>query len=445
MTLVSRVGEEIQSLSRFLGAQRLAFQKLLKKYKKWTGSQALGKRVESELFGRSSSFSDQTFEPLLAAWTRALVSVRAPFTPRGTWTIASEGKKGSAALTTLASEIRDYSKSSETGQIHTSPVKPFSSVAQLYDAAAVGTGLDLDAALATVPLGPSAGTATFWVHPDNIIQLQVLLLKHMRIFSWGNSSSSSTCATSSGQPSETPSSGHDNIRSSQTEDTVCHVVLDDIESFAKTQDGVVMSETSLQNVAASIRHASSAEAIIVVRASTEYTSPGNQSTCPVFRKAKMKRKHLESLFDPSVSQTPSHGPTEQVEIGTSNREFCAVQDLDSIRQWFAQHPEVRPLVQMQYRRTRFIGVGDNSTHCFWATLNRDISIKKVCSTQLSTSNDVSSLHDYDEQRTDAVPVLYAVLEIRWEDSKGGNLAQILDQSHLVSYSVGQKEICMHNH
>ncbi|KAI9873773.1 MAG: hypothetical protein M1830_010614, partial [Pleopsidium flavum] len=33
---VLKAGEEIQSLSRFVGAQRLAFQKLLKKYNKWT-------------------------------------------------------------------------------------------------------------------------------------------------------------------------------------------------------------------------------------------------------------------------------------------------------------------------------------------------------------------------------------------------------------------------
>ena len=80
-----RAGEEIQSLSRFVGAQRLAFQKLLKKYRKWTGSSELGNRFRKEILDRRTSFSKTDFEPLLAQWTEVLASVRAPFMKGINW------------------------------------------------------------------------------------------------------------------------------------------------------------------------------------------------------------------------------------------------------------------------------------------------------------------------------------------------------------------------
>lgn len=363
------------------------------------------------------------------------MSVRAPFTPEGTWKVTGEGKAGVAASTTPTPERSDGPKSGITRQTYETPVPLSSSVAQLHNAAEVGTGLDLDAALTTVPLGTSAGTAAYWVHPDNLVELHVLLLQHMRLQSRNKSSNSSGCPTSSGQSGETSESSHEDIRSSQSEDDVSHIVLDNIECFAKRESGLVMSEKSLQNAAASIRYCAGGEAIILVRASTGCMSPGTQSMRPLFQKATMKWKHLETLFDACVSRASSHEPAEEVKNGTSKQRLYSAQHLESMREWFSQHSDVRPLVDVQYRRTRLIGVGNNTTNGFWATLDREIKMRRRGSRQLGTSINVSSPDTCGNESTEAVRFPYAVLELRWEESKGGSLAQTLDESHLVSCSL----------
>lgn len=54
------VGEEIKKLSQFVGTQRVAFRKLLKKYRKWTGSSSLELRLNNEAFQRTDT---KTFVP----------------------------------------------------------------------------------------------------------------------------------------------------------------------------------------------------------------------------------------------------------------------------------------------------------------------------------------------------------------------------------------------
>lgn len=74
-----KAGDEFQSFFRFVGAQSLAFQKLLKKYQKWTGSTELGKPLHSEVLGRPTSFSHRDFGLFLKQWIEVLAAVRALF------------------------------------------------------------------------------------------------------------------------------------------------------------------------------------------------------------------------------------------------------------------------------------------------------------------------------------------------------------------------------
>ncbi|KAI9822765.1 MAG: hypothetical protein M1832_002998 [Thelocarpon impressellum] len=75
---VLRAGEEVRSLSRFIGAQRLAFHKLLKKYAKWTQSSSLLKRF-LKVLDQPASFSRRDLQPLVLQWTEVLAAVREPF------------------------------------------------------------------------------------------------------------------------------------------------------------------------------------------------------------------------------------------------------------------------------------------------------------------------------------------------------------------------------
>lgn len=58
------IGDEIASLPRFVKAQQEAFRKIIKKYKKWTGSSTLGDRFRSEVLDDPKSFTKQDFSRL---------------------------------------------------------------------------------------------------------------------------------------------------------------------------------------------------------------------------------------------------------------------------------------------------------------------------------------------------------------------------------------------
>lgn len=337
-----------------------------------------------------------------------------------------------AALTPPPSEGSGSLKSRDAGRTHKIALELPSSAAQLHDAAEVGTGLDFDAALATVPLGTSAGTATYWIHPDNLIELHVLLLQHMRVKYRSKPSGTSGDPTCSGQSGEAPASSHENTRYGHTEDNVGHIILDNIDCCIKRGSGCVVSETSLQNTAASIRYCASGEAIVLVREPTGCMSSGKSMSGP-FQETKVKRKHLENILDPCVSSSSSPEPIGEVKEGSLMQNSYSGQDLESLRQWFVYHSKVRPLVDVQYRRTRLIGAENNATHGFWATLDRDITMKR--NWQLSTTSKISPPETGGNEQTEAVRFPYAVLELRWEESKGNSLAKALDKSHLVSCLV----------
>ncbi|KAK2589452.1 hypothetical protein QQS21_012871 [Conoideocrella luteorostrata] len=59
-----RCGEENQALSRFANAQVVAFRKILKKYKKWTGSFTLTSRFNEDVMSNPKSFTKRTFKHL---------------------------------------------------------------------------------------------------------------------------------------------------------------------------------------------------------------------------------------------------------------------------------------------------------------------------------------------------------------------------------------------
>ncbi|KAI0446982.1 hypothetical protein F4803DRAFT_426449 [Xylaria telfairii] len=63
-TQVEECGQDAQALDRFVDAQVTAFRKILKKYKKWTGSTTLGSRFKDNLLDHPKSFTHYNFAPL---------------------------------------------------------------------------------------------------------------------------------------------------------------------------------------------------------------------------------------------------------------------------------------------------------------------------------------------------------------------------------------------
>ncbi|PON27524.1 SPX domain-containing protein [Trichoderma gamsii] len=59
-----RCREDTQALSRFVNAQVVAFRKILKKYRKWTGSSSLSSRFNEEILSHPKSFTRRSFTDL---------------------------------------------------------------------------------------------------------------------------------------------------------------------------------------------------------------------------------------------------------------------------------------------------------------------------------------------------------------------------------------------
>ncbi|OBT82102.1 hypothetical protein VE02_09037 [Pseudogymnoascus sp. 03VT05] len=67
-TRVLRCTDDIRNLDRFIQAQRIGFQKILKKYRKWTGSPTLP-RLTNPFLSPTTSFTHLSLLPLLTAFT----------------------------------------------------------------------------------------------------------------------------------------------------------------------------------------------------------------------------------------------------------------------------------------------------------------------------------------------------------------------------------------
>lgn len=72
---------DIHSLSRFCSAQVVAFRKILKKYKKWTGSTTLHTRINQDVLGNPKSFTRKQFGSLQTKHDEVLNELRAAEPP----------------------------------------------------------------------------------------------------------------------------------------------------------------------------------------------------------------------------------------------------------------------------------------------------------------------------------------------------------------------------
>ncbi|KAI1418532.1 hypothetical protein F5Y13DRAFT_149348 [Hypoxylon sp. FL1857] len=74
---IDECGDDIQALSRFVNAQVIAFRKILKKYRKWTGSTTLGSRFKENVLSSPKSFTKRDFHPLQLQHQELLATLEA--------------------------------------------------------------------------------------------------------------------------------------------------------------------------------------------------------------------------------------------------------------------------------------------------------------------------------------------------------------------------------
>ena len=433
---VLKAGEEIQSLARFVGAQRLAFQKLLKKYKKWTGLSSLGVRFQHDILNRPHGFAQKDFSPLLSHWTDVLAAVRAPFDAGLSWKEPSIIKEGvRSALPVAAYSSRHFT--SITNESATTPIEsiiPQTNASNLQRISKDGCDIDFDTALATLPLGGSAEKAVYWIHRDNLVQTHVLLLQYTRL----RKSSESSAASSH-------NSSKSSRRSSANRSTAEHVgagnktgtiVCDDPQSFAERRNSTTISDIEsrpgapVDEAAVSIRYCNAGEAIVTAGAAHALKSDTSISELgdPV-KRVRLKRKALRELFDPenTVPLKTQQEAREFDDTEISNTDGTSRREYDKFNEWLQDHREIQPLVHLRGRRTRFIGLGNNETSGVWATLDQDVSMKK------SSREDVYSLSRLPVINEDVLPNKFphAILAVRREGNSGLDLIRALDDSHFT--------------
>ncbi|KAJ4336994.1 hypothetical protein N0V87_005013 [Didymella glomerata] len=390
---VARTAEEIRSLSRFVVVQRTGFAKILKKYKRWTKDRELPRTFKDEVTSRSDSLFQLDLGYLLDQYIDVLGALRSVF-------------DGDNATTT---HIKDTDAQLPAARI---------SKALEHD-----DQLDFDLALSTVPLGNNGHKATYWIHPDHIVETQVLLLQHMRLHTKSTKSTSRNTSANA-TPLRRKSSGALTDRYFGNEDHVGLQVLDYAEAFAIKQNASTIgsSEEDKGNVgikaAANVRFSAAAEAAIVVCTATDARtqSPGD------IRIAKLKRKFTEAFLDTSKPLPDKQNIRFVDRTGSFDD---GEKETQTIRQWLTEHKEIAPIAGVGALRTRFAGLHNTALGGIWATLDREVFMKESLIKDLVSDDWAQTA----SQGSTKFP--HAILEVRREGNHAATLIQTLDRSHLV--------------
>ena len=365
-----KAGDEIRALARFSSTQRTAFRKLLKKFKKWTGSTNLEQRFREEVLDDPKSFTNLDLGPLLDDYSETLQRIRKLYETQLEQTRSPKLLAGSST-SGIGSEVQ-----------------------QLRTALETGSAVGFDATIATVPLGETGEIANYFVHPDSTVELQILLLQRMRYFATRSRSDSAVTPISRASNVATPTNATQNP-------DYFMIIADNLERFANEQSALTVDQREHlpgvppQKAKAFIRWNNSEDAIASAR-----VGPAKVKSAP------LKRKRIESIFEKDPSQMKAPKATFESDG----------QALSSIREEIAKDPDVRPLFRISTCRSRFSGIGKALNDFSLATLDTAISMQEAGK-------------DTDTGTTSRFP--FAVLQVRTEAAVEDGIISFLDRSHLV--------------
>lgn len=357
------IGEDIQALSRFAAVQKTAFRKILKKYRKWTGSDSLQRRLEDDVF------ADGQLDVNLTDQMQHLSAQN-------------------SVINDLESDlIHDHKLVSQGGKPSRTTRDLGTPVAQLTKAAQFNP-LEFDAAFALVPFGEASGTAAYWIHPDNLEEAKVLLLRYARDMSAHlplTRDSSTTSLASSGTGVSIPR--HDN--------TVSVSYFDNPYRFFQDT-----STSSPSKIAMCVRWSQAKEAVV----SMSDMSPRSDSSTTV----KIKRKDLATAIDRSIP-----APKDR---SANSANVCVVKD------FLSQHRDVKAIAISNSSRSRYAGITNSSEVGVWATLDSNIRFAPF-------HNDQIREQVFNAEGLENFP--HAVLQIRWEFARKPELVRAFDTTHLA--------------
>ncbi|KAH7389414.1 hypothetical protein DE146DRAFT_664060 [Phaeosphaeria sp. MPI-PUGE-AT-0046c] len=393
---VTRTGEEIRSLSRFQVAQRTGFTKILKKYKRWTRDREFSQVFKEQIINHPDSLFQLDLSYLLDQYIDVLGVLRALFDADSTSAANADGHGAQSAAARISRTLDQ------------------------------GDELDFDSALSTIPLGTHGNRATYWIHPDHYVEAQVLLLQHMRLYT-GGARTASRNQSAQATPSRRKSSAANTDKYFGTGDAVAHLVLDHAEAFAMKQNASTIGSTEATKgnfvfkAAGSVQCVASGEAAVVIRANEKSQQPAIVNV----ESARVRLNSLQSLWAENSLPPENANGVKFKEPGSKNQNGHSGARIATIKQWLSEHKEVRPITGISSKRTRFIGLHNNSAGGVWACLDRDVYMKASMSEDLSSDDWPSAA------QSQAVKFPHAILEVRREGTHASSLIQLLDRSHLV--------------
>ena len=371
--------------------------------------------------------------------------MRAPFAAGATWTTEPTGlaeRRGNQlqASSTAQAAARNGAVRPQGGASK-GVDKTITSTTQIHTISETGSDVDFDTALAVLPLGRTAGKAAYWVHPDNLVELHVLLLQHMSLRKTGNPSASASNPSSSKSSRKGSMNGRGNGSIGTSEEESFVIICDDLRRFAERQSGATVSESenvpgaTSEAAAASIRYTSKSEAVVVVGISSDaIAKKTSRSTRQSVQKVKLKRKYLPLLFVPGKQSSDTLGnPASVSETDQVGDEILdPTHSFERVRKWLSHHEDVKPLINLQSRRARFVGLRNTDTSGVWGTLDHNVSMKKATFDQMKIADSSGDLLETSKEEREQFP--HAVLEVRWEGEAYTSLVRALDQSHLVCHA-----------
>ena len=356
----------IQKVARYTSAQKIAFRKLVKKYTKWTGSRNQQTRLDREVFASNPPKTDYS------EYLEQLANIQ---------TIISQ----ELAIPMLRrQELERQALEKQKQWLMTTP-STRSLIAEI-DASIPKGPSAFDAAIIAVPYGQVAGSAVYWIHPDNLDEVRALLHKNMKRHGSAPSSPARRMSKASLQL----------MAESLPPHISCHT-LTSVVFFDNAQRYVADNTSARPSKVALSAYWSSDEDAAITLASLSPISSAEQTIL-------LDEEDLYAALDRDKETT---NPSTEVE---------------TVQKYLREHRDVKPLAAVQSHRTRYSGINNTAEIASWATLDTNITV---------TSVDIRTVGEWPRSIMPGEDFPHAVLYIRWEFARIPPVVRAFDESHLA--------------
>ena len=102
-----------------------------------------------------------------------------------------------------------------------------------------------------------------------------------------------------------------------------------------------------------------------------------------------------------------------------------------LRDFMAQHRDVKPLAEIHSQRDRFVGLNNSRDVGTWAVLEQDITMSPPDMATIGAGVKPSIANNHSTESAEGRSFPYAVLQLRWEFSRVPEIVRALDNSHLA--------------